>query len=75
MSHIDSGKKKLLTLPNGAALAFGEILALAGDFYGVPDAPISNAFNPDQVDAGAPQRFNNAYATLAITPYEGKHKV
>lgn len=52
-------------------MTFGEVIALAGDYYGIPDAPIVS----DQVDSGTHQRFKNAYATLAIDPYEGKHKV
>ena len=31
-----------LTLPNGVQVQFGKIVALAGDFYGVPDKPIIN---------------------------------
>lgn len=72
----DSGEKNLLTLPNGVRLTFGDVIALAGDYYGIPDAPIADpSLSPDQVDAGARQRFKDAYSTLAITPYEGKYKV
>lgn len=71
-----SEKNHLITLPNGVRLTFGNVIALAGDYYGIPDAPISDpSLNPDQVDAGALQRFKDAYSTLAVTPYEGKHKV
>ena len=31
---------KILTLPNGIQLTYGEIIAFAGDFYGIPDMPI-----------------------------------
>ena len=31
------------TLPNNNSLTFSEILALAGDLYGLPDSPISDA--------------------------------
>src|ERR1041385_2729924 len=31
-----------LTLPNGLKLTYGQIVALGGDFYGIPDAPISD---------------------------------
>ena len=34
------GAKRLLRLPNGLELSFGQIIALGGDFYGVPDQPI-----------------------------------
>ena len=72
----DSGKKNLLTLPNGVRLTFGDVIALAGDYYGIPDAPIADpSSSPEHVDAGALQRFKDAYSTLAITPYEGKYKV
>jgi hypothetical protein len=74
--HIDSSEKNLLTLPNGVRLTFGDVIALAGDYYGIPDAPIASPLlNPDQIDSGAPKRFKDAYYTLAVAPYEGKHKV
>ena len=57
-------------------LTFGDVIALAGDYYGIPDAPIADpSLNIDQVDTGARKRFEDAYRTLAVTPYEGKHKV
>lgn len=44
----------------GQSFSFGQIMALAGDFYGVPDQPIS-----DGADAAAQQtRFMNAFNTL-----------
>ncbi|XP_028403440.1 uncharacterized protein LOC114526132 [Dendronephthya gigantea] len=68
-------KKNVLTLPNGALVTFGEVIALAGDYYGIPDAPIADPLlRSDQTDSGAHVRFKNAYATLALVPYEGEHK-
>jgi hypothetical protein len=75
LSHSDSGRKNLLTLPNGVRLTFSEIIALAGDYYGIPDKPIADPQYPDEVDTGAAERFKNAYSTLAVTPYEGEFKV
>ena len=59
-----------LTLPNGVEIKFGEIIALAGDFFGLPNQPIIDpAFNDvDQEDSGRYQRFRDAYNTLARTP-------
>ena len=31
---------KILTLPNGVEIKFEQIIALAGDFYGLPENPI-----------------------------------
>ncbi|XP_028403414.1 uncharacterized protein LOC114526111 [Dendronephthya gigantea] len=39
--QLDIGKKRI-TLPNGVPLKFADIIALAGDYYGIPDAPIVN---------------------------------
>jgi hypothetical protein len=44
----------------GQLLSFGQILALAGDFYGVPSQPISDGANPQEQQ----QRFQNAFDTL-----------
>jgi hypothetical protein len=74
-THIVPDEKKLLTLPNGVRISFGDIIAMGGDFYGIPEAPIIDPLSPDQVDDGARQRFKNAYNTLAVTPNEGKYKV
>ncbi|CAB3991782.1 Hypothetical predicted protein [Paramuricea clavata] len=63
-----------LTLPNGVHLSFGNIIAMAGDYYGIPNAPIIDPLNPEKIDDGALQRFKNAYNTLAFTPNEGKYK-
>jgi hypothetical protein len=48
----------MLMLPNGNSLAFGDIVALAGDLYGLPDAPISDAAGT------AKAAFNNSALTL-----------
>lgn len=57
-------------------LKFADIIALAGDYYAIPDAPIVNPLdNPGQPDPGVTQRFKDAYSTLADTPNEGKYKV
>lgn len=53
-----------LKLSNGLELTYGEIVALAGDFYGNPDAPISLAATEDEKK----ERFLSAYATLALDP-------
>ncbi len=50
-----------LVLPNGLSLSYGQIVALGGDFYGIPDQPISDgATLADRV-----RRFSNAWDTLA----------
>ena len=69
---IEMEELKLLKapLPNGIEIKFAEIIALAGDFYGLPNQPIIDpAFNNvDQEDSGRYQRFRDAYNTLARTP-------
>ena len=64
-----------LTLPNGLELTFGQIVALAGDFFGVPDKPIiavkPNAKSENGIQVTretARQRFVAAYHTLAVIP-------
>ena len=61
---------KVLTLPNGVDIKFEEIIALAGDYYRLPNQPIIDpTFNDvDQEDSGRHQRFRDAYNTLARTP-------
>ena len=56
-----------LRLPNGLKLTFGQIIALAGDFYGVPAHPIIDPKEqpPANVSAGRRNRFLAAYDTLA----------
>lgn len=52
-----------LALPNGLSFTYGQIVALGGDFYGIPDAPISDgATQADRVT-----RFTNAFDTLATS--------
>lgn len=50
-----------LTLSNGAKITFGTEMALAGDFFAIPDAPISFGGNSTEQE----KRFMNTYATLA----------
>jgi hypothetical protein len=39
------------TLPNNNSLRFSEILALAGDLYGLPDSPISDSVGSEAQQA------------------------
>jgi len=51
-----------LHLPNGLAPTYGQVLALGGDFYGIPDRPISDGATPvDRLN-----RFIAAFDTLAV---------
>ncbi|WP_347904089.1 phospholipase [Pseudomonas purpurea] len=53
-----------LHLPNGLALSYGQIVALGGDFYGIPDQPICDGVTPvDRI-----QRFSNAFDSMATVP-------
>jgi hypothetical protein len=53
-----------LHLPNGLALTYGQVVALGGDFYGIPDKPVSEgATAADRI-----QRFNEAFNSLAVLP-------
>ncbi|MBK5525728.1 phospholipase [Pseudomonas sp. TH08] len=53
-----------LHLPNGLSLTYGQVLALGGDFYGIPDRPVSEGATPvDRL-----QRFNAAFDSLAVLP-------
>lgn len=63
--------KRLLRLPNGLELYFGQIIALAGDFYGVPKHPIIDPGEKleDQI-SGRRERFIAAYNTLAKADYK-----
>lgn len=49
-----------LPLSNGSTVAYEQTIALAGDFYGVPSAPISDGTST----ADQQQRFRAAFATL-----------
>ena len=53
-----------LHLPNGLALTYGQVVALGGDFYGIPDQPISDGATP----ADRIQRFASAFNSLAVLP-------
>lgn len=53
-----------LHLPNGLALTYGQVIALGGDFYGIPDQPVSEGATP----ADRVQRFTNAFNSLAVLP-------
>ena len=55
-SFADAATHKF-KLRNGMELTFGQILALAGDFYGIPTKPISD--QPDKIRA-----FDEAFDTL-----------
>lgn len=53
-----------LQLENGLQLTYGQILALGGDFYGVPDSPISDPDSPQERQA----RFQACFNSLAQLP-------
>src|SRR5262249_29347832 len=60
----DPGKKASevpLMVQPGLSLFYGQIVALGGDFYGVPDKPIADGATP----SARRQRFHDAYNTLA----------
>ena len=64
-----------LTLPNGIQLTFGHIVALAGDFYGVPDKPIiTPGGKPGEGLEEIKLRFLASYGTLATVPRTGVEK-
>lgn len=50
-----------LRMPNGNSLSYGDIIALAGDYYGVADTPISDG----KSDTDRLKRFVAAFAELA----------
>jgi hypothetical protein len=57
-----SGGDTVFTFENGnAQLNYGDVVALAGDFYAIPDKPISDA--TDTVQA-----FKNVFRTLVAEP-------
>lgn len=65
------GGERLLRLPNGLKLYFGQIIALAGDFYGVPKHPIIDpAEKLEDQKSGRRERFIAAYNTLAKADYK-----
>lgn len=53
-----------LHLPNGLALTYGQVVALGGDFYGIPDQPICDGATA----AERVQRFTAAFNSLAVLP-------
>ena len=57
-----------LTLSNGVQVPFGAIVALAGDYYGVPDKPIIDieAVGTNTDEPKRRQRFLAAYGTLGL---------
>jgi len=64
-----------IELPNGVEMSFGQIIALAGDFYGIPEHPIidpSKGIN--QADSDRQQRFLAAYNSLARAPKDKLQK-
>lgn len=62
---------RVLTLPNGVVIRFEEIIAMAGDYYGLPHQPIIDPV--DQEDSGRHQRFTDAYNTLARASKDDLH--
>ena len=71
ITHLDIDELRVLTLTNGVAIKFEEIIALAGDFYGLPKQPIIDPLKgEDQDDSDSHQRFTDAYNTLARAPKE-----
>lgn len=69
------GANRLLRLPNGLQLTFGQIIALAGDFYGVPEKPIIDPSEKhNKMKTGRRKRFIAAYNTLANAEYDGIKK-
>ncbi|VVO24982.1 phospholipase [Pseudomonas fluorescens] len=53
-----------LRLPNSLVLTYGQIVALGGDFYGLPEQPICEGATP----ANRLQRFLEAFNSLAVSP-------
>ena len=53
-------KNNMLTLANGIQLTYGEIIAFAGDFYGIPDIPICQEKDGTTWET----RFVSAFDTL-----------
>jgi hypothetical protein len=56
-----------LRLQDSFSLTYGQIVALGGDFYGIPDKPISDGAN----DLERRTRFSDAYASLETLPDSG----
>lgn len=52
------GADRPLRLPNGLELSFGQIIVLAGDFYGVPERPVIDPTEKaEKVSSGRRRRF------------------
>ena len=69
--ELRQAELKHLELPIGVEMALGQIIALAGDFYGVRNHPIINPSKGiNQTDYDRQQRFLAAYNTLARAPKE-----
>lgn len=63
-SATDSGHKApIIQLPNGLAVSYGEIVTI-GDFYEIPDEPISLGAN----DTERRSRFLAAFSSFALDP-------
>lgn len=60
LKGLDSSKR-VLTLPNGIQLSYGEIMMYAGDLFGVPHHPVSNCEPGNVLNC-----FNEQFAALAI---------
>eukprot|EP00943_MAST-04B_sp_MAST-4B-sp1_P006706 g6706.t1 len=56
-------EKKSILLPNSLLVSFGDAVALAGDFYGLPEAPISLGKTYEE----RLSRFYKAYQQFSIT--------
>jgi len=65
--RFEMDELRILELPNGVVINFEQIIALAGDYYGLPKQPIIDPFNGGE-DSGRHQRFRDAYDTLARVP-------
>lgn len=61
---------RILTLPNGVEIKFEHIIALAGDYYGIPEHPVidPSIWPKDEKDSSRHQRFRDAFNTLARAP-------
>ncbi|WP_440107738.1 hypothetical protein [Acidovorax sp. BL-A-41-H1] len=55
---VRRGADYLLALPNGLQLTYGRVVALAGDFFGIPGEAIAD-------DPHAPERFLRAFGQMA----------
>lgn len=56
--------KVALHLPNGLTLSYGQIVALGGDFYGIPERPIADGASAEE----RVERFVAAFDSLAVLP-------